>query len=40
MDLPTLQDTREGDLNTSYKIVSSIERIEKQDVTMMSEEYR
>ena len=37
--LPTLQDrTERGDLITLYKIVNGIEKLDKQDLVMMSEE--
>ncbi|MPC61753.1 hypothetical protein E2C01_055829 [Portunus trituberculatus] len=39
MGLPTLQDRREqGDLITMYKIVNSIEKIDKKDLVLVTEE--
>ena len=37
MGLPTLQDRRERDIITLYKIVNDIEKLEKQNLVMMEE---
>ena len=38
MTLPTLQDRRERDLITLYKIVNGFEKLDKQNLVMMEEE--
>ncbi|MPC18972.1 hypothetical protein E2C01_011874 [Portunus trituberculatus] len=39
MGLPTLQDRREhGDLITMYKIVNGIEKIDKEDLVLVTDE--
>ncbi|MPC69702.1 hypothetical protein E2C01_063933 [Portunus trituberculatus] len=39
MGLPTLQDRRErGDLITMYKIINGIEKIDKEDLVLVTEE--